>query len=257
MHRRLSWIGCSGLASLGLLCFAACSKNNPVPPQPAADESDESRPGSEPEEVEEDDGPLTLEDAGIDSGRDAGPALTPIPSKIRYVVVIVKENHSFDNYFSGFPGATSATTATLSTGAKRKLAPGILPDDICHSLNCGLRSYADGKMNGFDLSSVPEKKFLPFLIYDEPQIPNYWTYAKNFVLADHHFASSHGPSARGHITYWAAQPLVTKNPDCTLPDGGECQGYGCDSPQTWKADLYSKDGCSVSEGKVCFDVPVL
>jgi hypothetical protein len=33
------------------------------------------------------------------------------------VLVLVKENHTFDNYFTGFPGAESSMTAKLSTGA--------------------------------------------------------------------------------------------------------------------------------------------
>jgi phospholipase C len=28
------------------------------------------------------------------------------PSPIQHVVIIVKENHAFDNYFGRFPGAT-------------------------------------------------------------------------------------------------------------------------------------------------------
>jgi hypothetical protein len=39
-------------------------------------------------------------------------ALSSIPTKIRYILIIVKENHTFDNYFTGFPGATSSAYAT-------------------------------------------------------------------------------------------------------------------------------------------------
>src|SRR5262245_47629005 len=49
--------------------------------------------------------------AGIGGERGAtGPGGMPIKS----IVVIVKENHSFDNYFTGFPGADTTTKATLA-----------------------------------------------------------------------------------------------------------------------------------------------
>jgi len=68
-----------------------------------------------------------------DASVDSGPS-TPTP--IKYVVVIVKENHSFDNYFTGFPGAESSMTAKLKNGTtitRQKAPDGTLPGDISHS----------------------------------------------------------------------------------------------------------------------------
>src|SRR5215831_18514970 len=36
--------------------------------------------------------------------------------QIEHIVFIIKENHSFDNYFGTFPGANGATSGTISTG---------------------------------------------------------------------------------------------------------------------------------------------
>src|SRR5262245_57752340 len=48
--------------------------------------------------VAADDAPAVTEAAGDDVADAANPI------KIKYVLVIVKENHTFDNYFTGFPG---------------------------------------------------------------------------------------------------------------------------------------------------------
>src|SRR4051794_6730577 len=134
---------------------------------------------------------------GLDGGDTAefpdGGAATQIPSPIRYVIVLVKENHTFDNYFTGFPGAESSKTAKLSTGATltRPQAPsGALPRDVCHSNACGQKAYRNGTMAGFDLLAPSPNVNLPFISYAESQIPNYWQYARNFVLADHLFSTT-------------------------------------------------------------------
>ncbi len=239
------------------IAVCACSKSGSVLPESDASVAENS--ASEIPEDFEEEPVFGSPDAG--SALDAGAAQTPIPTKIRYVVVLVKENHTFDNMFSRFPGATSATDAPLSDGTRTPLraADGDLPFDICHSVTCGQTAYAGGKMNGFDrMSKDAAKRLLPFFVYPERQIPNYWNYAREFVLADHYFSSTLGPSAPGHLTFWAAQPLLTNNPSCVLPDGGRCAGYGCRSSSTWIADSFSGDGCSVkAKEKACYNVPVL
>ena len=37
---------------------------------------------------------------------------------IKYVFLLFKENHTFDNYFATFPGADGATQAVRSNGAR-------------------------------------------------------------------------------------------------------------------------------------------
>src|ERR1041385_2018653 len=85
-----------------------------------------------------------------DAAVDTGPVF---PTPIKYVVVIVKENHSFDNYFTGFPGAESSTTAKLHDGTtitRPKAPDGDLPGDISHTRASFLKDYDNGKMDGFD-----------------------------------------------------------------------------------------------------------
>ena len=189
----------------------------PDPPD-AAEPPDDM--GDEPTADGDDNGPRRRAASRARRRRSA----TPIPSKIRYVMVLVKENHTFDNYFTGFPGAESTKTAKLSNGTMitRAAAPTVRsPRDISHSNSCGQKAYDNGKMDGFDLI-VGGRTRLPFYYYTEPQIPNYWQYARNFVLADHFFSTTLGPSTPGHAVFWTAQSLVARQR--RLHDGG---GTGC------------------------------
>ena len=64
---------------------------------------------------------------------------------IKHIVFIIKENHSFDNYFGRFPGAHGATTGLAKVNGVQKtitLAPIVdQPDDYCHVRICYLKDY--------------------------------------------------------------------------------------------------------------------
>ena len=44
-------------------------------------------------------------------------------NQIQHIVIIVKQNKSFDHYFGAFPGVDGATTGTLSTGKSSTWSP--------------------------------------------------------------------------------------------------------------------------------------
>ena len=224
----------------------------------AAGCGDESAPSNTPPPPDDDEPDAD----GIDDDASAPPPIppvdagTPIPSKIRYVLVLVKENHTFDNYFTNFPGATSTTTAKLSNGktiTRTELTTGPLAKDICHANHCGQDAYANGAMNGFDTIGAGN---LPFGFYSEKQIPNYWQYARHFVLADHYFSTTLGPSTPGHAVFWTGQSLVLDNAKCTK-DGGACTGFGCAAGADIKATSYNPDDCTTKTVAPCFDVPTV
>ena len=85
---------------------------------------------------------------------------TIVPGKnpIKHVIFLVKENHSFDNYFGRYPGADGATTGkivncgngyTPAGTVPLKDAPLIYAHDIGHSFFPGMISINGGKMDGF------------------------------------------------------------------------------------------------------------
>src|SRR5260370_22535764 len=56
-------------------------------------------------------GPLPGSDGGDAGGSDGGPGADPDGGfPIEHVIVIVKENHTFDNYFGSFPRAEGTGT---------------------------------------------------------------------------------------------------------------------------------------------------
>ncbi|HTJ42588.1 MAG TPA: alkaline phosphatase family protein [Kofleriaceae bacterium] len=190
-----------------------------------------------------------------DTTPDAGPQL---PTPIKYVVVIVKENHTFDNYFTGFPGAETTTKATLHDGTvitRPKAPDGALAGDISHSHASAVKDYANGKMNGFDLI-VPSDPRRPFMYYREAQIPNYWQYARHFALFDHFFSTLAGPSSPGHFAIITAQTPHYGNPSCN--DGSDECGRGCVTPDpNLVVPVYDHVTGKTSNVAPCFDVPTV
>jgi phospholipase C len=186
-----------------------------------------------------------------DSGGD-------LPTPIKYVVVIVKENHTFDNYFTGFPGAESSTTATLHDGTviERPRAPdGQLGGDISHSHASAVKAYANGTNTGFDLISTKDP-MRPFVYYAEDQIPNYWAYARNFALFDQFFSTLAGPSSPGHFAIIAAQTPHFANASCA--DGSDDCVSGClDTTGNTVVPVYNPDTCETSTAPPCFAVPTV
>ena len=185
------------------------------------------------------------------------------PTPIQYVVVIVKENHTFENYFTGFPGATWSTTATLSDGGviTRPVAPaGGLPRDVSHSHTSAVIAWADGGMTGFDdvYNAEPDggaPDYLPFTYYTESQIPAYWAYARQFVLEDNFRSTLLGPTMPGHFATVTAQTPFIDNSYCP---SGDCSLNGCNAPVGTKVHGLDQSlaSCQVTSGVYpCFDVP--
>src|SRR5439155_24259859 len=112
---------------------------------------------------------------------------------IKHVVFIIKENHSFDNYFGRFPGAHGATTGLAKVNGVQQtitLAPIVdQPDDYCHVKICYVKDYDHGAMDSFNLSKPCNTP--PYGCYTaatQDQIPNYWAYATKYVLSDETYA---------------------------------------------------------------------
>jgi phospholipase C len=158
----------------------------------------------------------------------------PDLSTITHFVFIVKENRSFDNYFGTFePPPYGATTGVISTGQVIPLGhtPDLTPRDIGHDWLSSVVAMNNGKMDNYDLiqSKSPgfactvNQDYLCYTQHTQQDIPNYWNYAQNFVLADQNFASIQAETFPSHLYTVAAQSGgVITNPTN--------KGVGCDSP---------------------------
>ncbi len=153
----------------------------------------------------------------------------PQVSRIQHVIIIVKENHTFDNYFGQFPGADGAKTVRINGIEHARSRAADSTPDIDHSFIAAHLAYNAGKLDGFArvvpgamVSTTP----LAFAQYHEEDLPGYWTYARQFALFDRYFTSMMGPSAPNHLFLVAASsggaisnPRATRgSPPCAAPD---------------------------------------
>jgi phospholipase C len=175
--------------------------------------------------------------------------------KIRHIVFIVKENRTFDNYFGTFPGVDGATRGTISTG--RVIPLGHTPDrtkhDIGHSWHDAVMAIDGGKMDKFDLigGGNVRGEFLAYTQHVERDIPNYFTYARTFVLADRMFSSLTGPSFPNHLyTVGAQSGGAINNPNKTRGT------WGCDSDEGSTVQVMDERG-GITQQFPCFDFQTL
>ena len=178
---------------------------------------------------------------------------------IRHIVFIMKENRSFDHYFGQFPGADGATSATISTGQVIPLwrAPDIMFHDLDHTYQGAINGSHGGKMDLFDLNyrTNVNGDFEAFTQMTKDDIPNYWSYAQHFVLTDHMFQSSNGPSFPAHLYSVGAQAqgVITIG---MLPGGAPTHTWGCDAPAATFVEQMNTNGV-VSDVYPCFDFNTL
>ncbi|MDP9342494.1 MAG: hypothetical protein M3Q23_10470 [Actinomycetota bacterium] len=182
---------------------------------------------------------------------------TTFPTKwpIKHVVFIVKENRSFDNLFGRFPGANGTRMAD-DHGTMRPLTPGYdqrLPHDLPHDYAAALKAYDGGKMDGFNQSPAADQYAFTQMV-GPSQLPNYWHWAKRFVLGDAFFASVNGPSFPNHLFTIAAQSGGTHdNPEAPAStDRGDYKTWGCDAPKSELVDVVDTEG-KVHKVSPCFD----
>jgi phospholipase C len=175
---------------------------------------------------------------------------TTTASPIQHIIFIVKENHSFDDYFGLFPGVngTSVGYAKIN-GVKTQIPMNVATDrpaNYVHQWWSAHKAYDNGQMDAFNLSSS-NCSTAPYHCYQEQKqagIPNYWSYAQHFVLNDNTFSSLIGPSFPNHQYTIAAKAGSDANDtaigDPLLNGKPVTQAWGCDSPTGTLVRLYNK-----------------
>jgi phospholipase C len=127
---------------------------------------------------------------GAASGGPPAVAATPgtPTTPITHVVVIMLENHTFDNLFGAFPGVN---------GAALQRAPDPLPRDFDHTGPSTLAAIDGGRMDEF-----PTQSRIGYRQSDEPV---YWAYAAEYGLSDNFFSSVASSPTPNHIAMLAGQ----------------------------------------------------
>src|SRR6266436_8887106 len=103
------------------------------------------------------------------------------------VVIIVKENHSFDNYFGTFPGTNGAKLAA----AQDPPAGGDPPHN--HAAWLERATHAAKEQ------------------YGEKDIPAYFSFARQFTLCDNYFTEVASQSEPNHLMLIAAASPIIDN----------------------------------------------
>ncbi len=175
--------------------------------------------------------------------------------KIQHIVFLIKENRTYDHYFGTFRGGDGATSGMTSSGKTIPLAhaPDETPWDIGHSWRDALIAINDGKMNKFDLVENGDEDGykLSYTQLHKSDIPNYFSYARNFVLADRMFSSMAGPSFPNHLFTVAGEDGDTL--DNPHPNH---YNWGCDSDDDQSVPVQKPDGRLTTEPP-CFDFQTL
>jgi hypothetical protein len=129
-------------------------------------------------------------------------ATAPVPATpIHHFVVLMQENHSFDNYFGTFQGADGIPPGTcMPVGRARR--PCVRP------FHLGGRSSPDPahdtaphRMDGFVRAASRDRQSVDRSVmgyYDHRDLPFYWNVAKDYVLFDRFFAASPHGSVVNH-----------------------------------------------------------
>ena len=172
----------------------------------------------------------TAATAAAGAAPQAGPHLPRTP--IHHFVVLMQENHTFDNYFGTYPGADGIPAGACmpvnpSLGAKPCVRPFHIGNrsviDLDHSSSAARMDLHHGRLDGFvraqNIRTGSGAQAMGY--YDGSDVPFYWNVADRYVLFDHFFSSSLGGSFLNHV-YWvggaagnATQSVPVKGLDLT------------------------------------------
>ncbi|HEV3227832.1 MAG TPA: alkaline phosphatase family protein [Solirubrobacteraceae bacterium] len=203
------------------------------------------------------------------SGTDVASGVPPTGiHKIHHIVIIMQENRSFDDYFGTFPGADGIPR---TKGGRIKPC---LPDprggrcvrpyhdhnihngEGPHNISATRQDINGGRMNGFLRPATRQWLACKRAMFNhrnlicagygpgEPysvlgyetgaDIPNYWAYAKHFVLYDHMFEPTDSWSRPAHlymVSGWSAgrcragRPMSCRNDNQAKLVRGKIQDY--------------------------------
>jgi phospholipase C len=182
-------------------------------------------------------GTLVASEGSSASASSAGTGI----HKIKHVIVIMQENRSFDSYFGTYPGAAglpsqngTPTACVPDSQTGQCVKPFADHADVNgggpHSAVNATADINGGQMNGFIDQALNAKKGClnttdpacansasPDVMgyHTQSDIPNYWSYANNYVLQDHMFEPNASWSLPEHlfqVSEWSAHCTQHDNP---------------------------------------------
>ena len=151
--------------------------------------------------------------------------------------------------FLGYPNADTLGYGRMSNGRKVKLQEvSLAGPDIDNTYADSVRSYDDGKMNGFNLNpsgSGTAGRYAYGYVSRKQSAP-YWKMAERFELADHMFPTEHGESWAAHLELIASTTNI--NPTKALVDFPSQAPWDCDAPAGTTTPTLNAKGVYRSNG---------
>jgi phospholipase C len=163
--------------------------------------------------------------------------------KVKHVIVVMQENRSFDEYFGTYPGAEGipmrhgVPTACVPDPRGGCLRPYHDRNDVNgggpHGTGNAVRDVDHGRMDGFVRQRDAARKScknpqdpacdhgaIPDVMgyHTGVELPNYWAYARDFVLNDHMFEPVKSWSLADHmyiVSAWSARCRSHSPMSCT------------------------------------------
>jgi phospholipase C len=143
-----------------------------------------------------------------DPSRPAGSDMLP---QVKHIVVLMMENHSFDNYLGtlgrgeglplgddGTPDADNPDSAGTAVRVRHATSTVQQEGVPCQSWSASHAQWAHGKMNGFvtstEQAAAKGDKTAPMAYWTGQDLPFYHGLARTFPLADRWFSSCLGPT---------------------------------------------------------------
>jgi phospholipase C len=114
---------------------------------------------------------------------------TPIAKgSFEHIVIILKENHTFDCYFGTYPGANGVS-------------------NLAHASDPPTGTFSNNHTAWLNRAKGAVRKQ-----YLQADIPSYWAYAQQFALCDAFFSDVASDSTPNHLMLIAADSPVINNP---------------------------------------------
>jgi phospholipase C len=185
----------------------------------------------------------------------AGGTSAPAKDPIQHIVIIVQENRSFDNIFSGFPGADAPTYGYAGT-TKVQLHSTPLEDGyLNNNYSDAIDSWDNGKMDDFDEAQPKGSgpRGLPYSFVPQTESAPYWSMAEQYVLADHMFPTEFGPSFTAHLNLIGGNTELVAGQLAEVDSPDELP-WGCDAkPVTATTNTLNASRVEMSDGPFpCF-----
>ena len=215
---------------------------------------------------------------GPGANKPAG-ADIPTATPIKHLVMIMQENRSFDNYFATFPGAEGIPMSNgvpqVNCNPDPASSACVLPYVDHHDVNRAgphsspnaFQDINNGAMSGFQAQATPTTKCKNFTdpncaapgsandvmgYHTASDIPNYWSYASNFVLQDHMYAATKSWSLPAHlemVSGWSAKCSTASPMSCGSSNyPGDARGAFKPTNVSWTDMTYLLHKIGVSWG---------